>query len=240
MQSRRRFLGAMSVPALSAVAVAVPCKNSNEMQDTVPGGLTVPGFGPPASRGVLSWDGSHRERVRSSGTWNDRVVEADGDLVSDQRVQAINRLGRLVACAASGESQDRAEIDHVLGVSSGQFSVAISARLLSLSLPRLDALSERFKVIAVDPMARTRASSGDHGQPPSRNRAVDPNTYTCLATAQPVKSWLESGAFCWCRSRFENSQEGHFSGALRRWQTKHTPNRNRRFRVSYPPGYDMA
>ena len=58
MQSRRRFLGAMSVPALSAVAVAVPCKNSNEMQDTVPGGLTVPGFGPPASRGVLSWDGA--------------------------------------------------------------------------------------------------------------------------------------------------------------------------------------
>ncbi len=29
-----------------------------------------------------------------------RLVEAQGDLVSDQRVQAINRLGRLVECSA--------------------------------------------------------------------------------------------------------------------------------------------
>ena len=43
---------------------------------------------------VVGW--CRCERVRSSGAWNDRVVEADGDLVSDQGVNAINRLGRLV------------------------------------------------------------------------------------------------------------------------------------------------
>ncbi len=51
---------------------------------------------------VVGW--SRRERVRSLGAWNDRVVEADGDLVSDQRVQAINRFGRLVECSGFDES----------------------------------------------------------------------------------------------------------------------------------------
>ena len=46
-----------------------------------------------------------------------------------QRVQAVDRLGRLMECSVFDESQDRAEIDHILGVCAGQFSVAISARL---------------------------------------------------------------------------------------------------------------
>ena len=95
---------------------------------------------------------------------NDRVVEADGDLVADQRVQAVNRLGRFVEFAVLNESQDRAEIGHILGVSSDQFHVAILARLLSLFSSRLDALSELFKVTASDPIGRIRAGSGDHGE----------------------------------------------------------------------------
>ena len=65
----------------------------------------------------------------SSTARNHRIVEADGDLVSDQRVQAINRLGRLVECAAFCESRDRAKIGDILGVSGGQFHVAISSRV---------------------------------------------------------------------------------------------------------------
>ena len=65
----------------------------------------------------------------------------------------------------------------------------------SLSLPRLDALSELIEVTASDSIGRTRAGSGDHGQPPSINWAVDPNTYTSAAAAQPVKSCLNLGPF---------------------------------------------
>ncbi len=43
---------------LDAIREPVPCRYSSEVQDTVPGERTVPGFGPPASRGVLSWDGA--------------------------------------------------------------------------------------------------------------------------------------------------------------------------------------
>ena len=86
-----------------------------------------------------------------------RVVNAKADLVSDQRVQAITLLGRLVEHSGFDESQDRAEISHVLGVSGGQFSVAISARLLSLSFPRLDALSELLKFTATDSLGGVRS-----------------------------------------------------------------------------------
>ena len=68
-----------------------------------------------------------------------------------------------VACGGGEESEERGEISHGLGGSSGQFSVAISARLLSLSLPRLDALSDLLEVTASDPIGGTRAGSGDHG-----------------------------------------------------------------------------
>ena len=61
-----------------------------------------------------------RGRVRSSGAWNDRVVEADGDLVSSQRVEAVNELGSLVECSGVDEPQDGAEIGYILDVSSGQ------------------------------------------------------------------------------------------------------------------------
>ena len=81
-------------------------------------------------------------------------------------------------------------IGHILGVSSGQFSVTISARLLYLSLPRISALSAALEVTASDLPGPVRSGFGDHGQPPSRNWAVDPNTYTSVAAAQPVKS-------CW-------------------------------------------
>ena len=182
------------------------------MQDTVPEGRTVPGFGPPASRGVLSRDGAAASGFRSSGTWNDRVVEADWDLASDQRVQAINRLGRLVECSGFDESQDRAEFGYVLCLRCSQFHVAISSRLAPVSLPRLDALSELLKVTASDLIGKTRAGSGDHGQPPSRNWAVDPSTYTSVAPAQPVKS-------CWDLGPFHSSDGARIVGseaALRR------------------------
>lgn len=50
------------------------------------------------------------------------IIKALGELVSVQRVQAINRLGRLVECIDFDELQDRVEIGHILGV----FSVVIS------------------------------------------------------------------------------------------------------------------
>ncbi len=59
---------------------------------------------------------------------------------------------------------------------------------------------------------------------------------------------LESGAFprrrrgpdCWFRRCFENGQVGVFHGLPPLLRTQHKPNRNGRFGVSYPPGYDMA
>ncbi len=86
--------------------------------------------------------------------------------------------------------QDRAEIGHILGICGGQFHVAISARLLSLSLPRLDALSELIEVTASDPIGRARAAFSDHGQPPSRNWAVDPNTYTSVADVSVISRFI--------------------------------------------------
>lgn len=47
--------------------------------------------------------------------------------------------------AAFDESQDRAEIGNILGISGGQFHVAISSRLAPVCLARIDALSERLE-----------------------------------------------------------------------------------------------
>ena len=87
---------------------------------------------------------------KASTAWYYRLVKALGDLVSDQCVEAVNDLGRVVECSGFDESQYRAEIGHVLGVCGGQFSVTISPRLPPVSLPRLDALSEllQFTVTA--------------------------------------------------------------------------------------------
>ena len=188
----------------------------------------------------MGW--SRRERVRSSGAWNDRAVEVDGDLVSDQRVQAINRLGHLVECAAFDESQNRAEIGHILGLSSSQFHVAILARLLSLFLPRLDAPSELLKVTATDLPGGVRSGCGDRGQPPSRNWAVDPNTYTSVAAAQSVKSCWDLGSFHSAdgalivggEAALRTARTASSTGRCPSLRTKHQPNRMRRFGMSYP------
>ncbi len=58
-----------------------------------------------ASAGGCPTDNDHGgEAPSSSNSWYDRVVEADGDLVSDQLIQAVNRLGRLVERSGFDES----------------------------------------------------------------------------------------------------------------------------------------
>ena len=56
------------------------------------------------ANGSLAAVGGHGCRLDVSTT------SAGGDLFSDQRVQAINRLGRVVGCAGFDESQDRATV----------------------------------------------------------------------------------------------------------------------------------
>ena len=84
---------------------------------------------------------------------------------SDHSVEAVNDLGRLVEYAGFDEPQAGAEIGHILGVSSGQFSVVILSRLAPVSLPRLDALSELLKVTVTDLPGWVRSGCGDHGHP---------------------------------------------------------------------------
>ncbi len=40
-----------------------------------------------------------------------------------------------------------------------------------------------------------RSAARRQGQPPSRNWAVGPDTYTSVAAGQPVKSWWKLGPF---------------------------------------------
>ena len=143
-----------------------------------------------------------------------RIVKALGELVSDQRVEAVDRLGRLVECSGFDESQDRAEIGCIVGVSNGQFHVAISSRLPPVPLPRLDALSELLEITATDLPGGLRSGFGDHGQPPSRNWAIDPSTYTSVTAAQPVKSGWNLGPFASAdRARIVGS-EAALGGAI--------------------------
>ena len=109
---------------------------------------------PPIRSVSRVWSPSERvgcARVSKASTARyHRIVKALGELVSDQRVQAINRLGRLVECSGFDESQDCAEISHILRVYGGQFHVAISTRLPAVSVPRLDALPELLEFTTTD------------------------------------------------------------------------------------------